>query len=72
MKLLENYSLLAYNTFGIDVSTRYFFEYQSSDELIEFLKSNFLNDKSFFSLGGECIVYQAVRRRYSSFKNCGI
>lgn len=52
MKLLENYSLLAYNTFGIDVSARYFFEYQSSDELVEFLKSNFLSDKSFFSLGG--------------------
>lgn len=36
MKWEENYSLLKNNTFGIDASCRYFFEYSSVDELFSF------------------------------------
>lgn len=35
MELKENYSLKAYNTFGIDVRCRYFAESQSEQELLE-------------------------------------
>lgn len=52
MQLVENKSLLPYNTFGIDVSARYWFEYQNIEELITFLKSGFLTDKSFYAIGG--------------------
>ena len=37
MKDFKNYSLLAYNTFGIDVSTSRFVEYDSVDDLRNFL-----------------------------------
>ena len=38
MKIAENYSLLSHNTFGIDVYTRYFIEYESVQELLDFLQ----------------------------------
>lgn len=34
----EEYSLLEHNTFGIDVKTKYFIEYNNEDELIQFIK----------------------------------
>lgn len=37
MKLLKDYSLLSYNTFGIDVRAARFLEYQSEEELQAFL-----------------------------------
>lgn len=37
MRLLENHSLLPYNTFGIAVKARYFGEFNSEEELQEFL-----------------------------------
>lgn len=52
MNVVENTSLLPYNTFGIDVSARYWFDYQTVDDLIAFLKSNFLLGKSFYAIGG--------------------
>lgn len=33
----ENYSLLKHNTFGIDVKAKHFIEYNSEDELIQFI-----------------------------------
>lgn len=41
MKMLENYSLKKLNTFGIDVSARYFLQANAADEI-----QNFLDDKS--------------------------
>ena len=37
MKLLKDYPLLSYNTFGIDVRAARFLEYQSEEELQAFL-----------------------------------
>lgn len=39
IRFFENYSLKAHNTFGIDVKTRYFFEYTEPDDLKEFFES---------------------------------
>ena len=45
--LRENYSLLSHNTFRMDVNCSYFFEYQTVDELCDFLASKlFVNNKS--------------------------
>lgn len=38
-----NYSLLPYNTFGIEVSAAYFYEYSSENELCEFLRKEKLS-----------------------------
>ncbi len=51
MKLSENSSLKSHNTFGLDEPARYLFEYQSAKELMSFVKSNFLEDKEFYSIG---------------------
>lgn len=48
----ENYSLKKHNTFGIECSARYFFEYNSTSELHEFLRNDFQRGKPFFILGG--------------------
>ena len=50
MKVLENYSLLAHNTFGIDVRCRRFAEYDSPDELKMFLNEN-ESDAHFLHIG---------------------
>ncbi|MDD5569750.1 MAG: UDP-N-acetylmuramate dehydrogenase [Bacteroidales bacterium] len=39
MEVKEKFSLKKYNTFGIDVSARYFVELNSVDEIMEFLKT---------------------------------
>lgn len=39
-ELYTNYSLKQYNTFGIDVLAKHFFEFSSKKELIEFIKEN--------------------------------
>ena len=51
MKDYKNYSLLAYNTFGIDVKAYRFFEYSSVDELKDFL-SSYKDDMPLFHIGG--------------------
>jgi UDP-N-acetylmuramate dehydrogenase len=40
IRFLENYSLLKHNTFGIDVTTKYFFEFTEPEDLDVFLNSN--------------------------------
>ena len=37
MKIQENFSLQPYNTFGIDVSSRYFSSFHNTDELSELI-----------------------------------
>jgi UDP-N-acetylmuramate dehydrogenase len=38
MLLQENFSLKPYNTFGIDVKTRYFATFENVEELLQLLK----------------------------------
>lgn len=52
MQILENISIKNHNTFGIDVTSRYFVEYTSEKKLLCLLKSDFLKDNSFFNIGG--------------------
>ncbi len=40
IRFLENYSLQAHNTFGVDVKAKYFFEFTELEDLEIFLKSN--------------------------------
>jgi UDP-N-acetylmuramate dehydrogenase len=48
----ENYSLKKHNTFGINCTARYFFEYDTTDELRNFLRNDFRRSAPFFILGG--------------------
>lgn len=50
--LQENYSLLHNNTFGIDVSARYFFEYESREELQDFLQGEIAKNNKLLPIGG--------------------
>lgn len=53
IRFLENYSLKNYNTFGIDVSVRHFFEFTELSELEVFIHSNITwKDENIFILGG--------------------
>jgi UDP-N-acetylmuramate dehydrogenase len=40
IQFFENHSLKAYNTFGVEARTRYFFEFTESEDLEIFLRSN--------------------------------
>ncbi|MDR1698639.1 MAG: UDP-N-acetylmuramate dehydrogenase [Prevotellaceae bacterium] len=52
MQIKENFSLLKYNTFGIDVRAGFFVEYSSAEELCAFLKDkNFIQNKKILSVG---------------------
>jgi UDP-N-acetylmuramate dehydrogenase len=54
----ENYSLRKLNTFGLDVSSRYFFESQTTDQLFSFIGDRNLENESFFLCGeGSNILY---------------
>lgn len=50
--LRENYSLLRNNTFGIDVSARYFFEYETKEKLQNFLQSEVAKKNKLLPIGG--------------------
>jgi UDP-N-acetylmuramate dehydrogenase len=52
MNIRSNHSLLAYNTFRIDVNAKYFVEVSSVDELKEVLSSDVCNQNKLFILGG--------------------
>lgn len=52
MSIQQNLSLKSYNTFGIDVNTRYFAEYSSIGELKEILGSEIINAKPWLHIGG--------------------
>ncbi len=47
----ENSSLKAYNTFGIDVNTKYFTEYSTIEELQEVLKSDIVKNNPLLHIG---------------------
>lgn len=55
MNIIENHSLKAYNTFGVEASARYFAEIQSEEELIQFL-SDYQNIPLLFLGGGSNIL----------------
>lgn len=40
MNIYQDFSLKHHNTFGLDVKAKYFYEIQSENELIEFIKTN--------------------------------
>ena len=52
MRRETDYSLLKYNTFGIDVRCRDFFEYESVDELADFVASGALEGRRWMQIGG--------------------
>jgi len=52
MNLLENFSLLKHNTFGIDVSAKFFFEFNNINQLIKFLKIKKIKSLNKFVIGG--------------------
>ena len=52
MQVKENFSLKKYNTFGIDVSTRYFIELTSDSEIENFIKENPYKTLPVLILGG--------------------
>jgi UDP-N-acetylmuramate dehydrogenase len=54
IRFLENYSLKKYNTFGINVKTRYFFEFTELADLREFFQANglLLKDQTLVLGGG--------------------
>ncbi len=52
MKTLENFSLINHNTFGVDVNTNYFVEYDNVDELKQLLNSDLLKENKYFHIGG--------------------
>lgn len=51
-EIKENISLKNYNTFGIDVNSKFFVECNSTQELVDFLKSYQDSDLSLMILGG--------------------
>ncbi len=52
MDILENYSLKNYNTFGVDVSAKYFAEVNSLDELTQILRNTSVQKFQILFLGG--------------------
>ena len=52
MTIHKNYSLKQLNTFGIDVNAKQYAELFDELELIEFLKSQSLNNEPLLILGG--------------------
>ena len=51
MKIAKNISLFQYNTFGIDVETDYFVEYDTIEELQEILKSEIVKSNRILHIG---------------------
>lgn len=52
MLIKSNFSLLEYNTFGIDVRADYFVEYDSVQDLQTALKSEIVNENKILHIGG--------------------
>ncbi len=52
MKIENNFSLLPYNTFGLNVSCRQFCEYNTVSELEDFIKSDILKTSKWLHIGG--------------------
>jgi UDP-N-acetylmuramate dehydrogenase len=51
MHFYQNYSLLNYNTFGLDVKARHFFEFDSEKELIEMLQHHHIKENPLLVIG---------------------
>lgn len=51
MKIEENYSLLAHNTFGIDVKTRWFVSYDNEEELFRILSDEYFLSMPYLHIG---------------------
>ncbi len=51
MRLLENHSLLSYNTFGLAVQARYFFEYEMVSDLQTFLQTDVAKNNALYAVG---------------------
>ncbi|MDA3879013.1 MAG: UDP-N-acetylmuramate dehydrogenase [Prolixibacteraceae bacterium] len=58
IRLLDNYNLTAYNTFGISAKAKTFFEFTESDELVFFLQENQLPDQYFILGGGSNLLFK--------------
>jgi len=50
--LHDNYSLRDLNSFGIEAKAKYFFEFETIEEIQELLKTNNISDSQFLILGG--------------------
>ena len=55
MKELTDYSLLYHNTFGMDVRTAHFVEYESVEELCAFFEAEKIMNFHYYILEGEVI-----------------
>ena len=51
MRIERNYSLLKHNTFGLDVKTHYFVEYESEADLEKLLRDEFFFSQCFWHIG---------------------
>ena len=51
IRIEENFSLLPFNTFGLDVKARYFVEYDSVDALCDLLAQDWLQGKALLNVG---------------------
>jgi UDP-N-acetylmuramate dehydrogenase len=51
MKFFQNFSLLNFNTFGLDVSAKYFYEFDSVDDLKEILQSDIIQKNKLLVVG---------------------
>jgi len=54
LKLFNNFNLLQYNSFGIDVNAKYFVEFTTEQDLIDYLSKNLnlVNENSLLIIGG--------------------
>ena len=51
MRIEQNYSLLNHNTFGLDVKTKYFVEYETEADLQKLLRDEFFFSQRFWHIG---------------------
>lgn len=51
LTIQENYSLKEHNSFGLDVKARYFVEYESEDDLVQFLAQTDTTSTRLFHIG---------------------
>ena len=51
MKIIQNYSLLKHNTFGLNLKTRWFVEYESEADLQKLLHDEFFFSQRFWHIG---------------------
>jgi UDP-N-acetylmuramate dehydrogenase len=51
MRIEQNYSLLKHNTFGLDVKTKYFVEYETESDLQNLLCDEYFFSQSFWHIG---------------------